>query len=205
MPCAKATKFWSSIISTKICRVVEIEIEENFRLTEAAEKFFKRYTKARNAKRRNFKAIDDFGRRKLADLKIAESKKCGRSDRRRETSESLSEIAGEKPRKTTAKSKRQTRRKIYRRAALISSDGFEILVGKGSKDNDFLTFRVAKSIDLWLHAADYPGSHVVVKNPNRKEIPPQNFARSRANRRFFQQGRKQVESRRALHAEEICQ
>ncbi|HEY8413594.1 MAG TPA: NFACT RNA binding domain-containing protein, partial [Pyrinomonadaceae bacterium] len=25
--------------------------------------------------------------------------------------------------------------------------------------------------DLWLHAGDYPGSHVVVRNPTRKEIP----------------------------------
>jgi predicted ribosome quality control (RQC) complex YloA/Tae2 family protein len=53
----------------------------------------------------------------------------------------------------------------------VSSEGFEILVGKGAKDNDHLTFRVAKSNDLWLHAADYPGSHVVVRSQNRQEIP----------------------------------
>ena len=52
-----------------------------------------------------------------------------------------------------------------------SSDGYEILDGKKAKDNDYLTSRMAKSFDLWLHAADYPGSHVVVRNPNRKDIP----------------------------------
>jgi len=35
----------------------------------------------------------------------------------------------------------------------------------------YLTFRLARSSDLWLHAADYPGSHVIVRNQNRKEIP----------------------------------
>jgi predicted ribosome quality control (RQC) complex YloA/Tae2 family protein len=53
-----------------------------------------------------------------------------------------------------------------------SSDGFEILVGRTDRDNDNLTFRVAKSHDLWFHAADYPGSHVVLRNPQRKQVPP---------------------------------
>lgn len=53
-----------------------------------------------------------------------------------------------------------------------SSDGYEILVGRADRDNDHLTFRVAKSFDLWFHAADYPGSHVVLRNPQRKPVPP---------------------------------
>jgi predicted ribosome quality control (RQC) complex YloA/Tae2 family protein len=52
-----------------------------------------------------------------------------------------------------------------------SSDGYEMLVGRGARDNDHLTFRVARPHDLWMHAADYPGSHVVVRNPSRQEIP----------------------------------
>lgn len=52
-----------------------------------------------------------------------------------------------------------------------SSDGYEILVGRSSSDNDQLTFRIAKSFDLWFHAADYPGSHVVLRNPQRKAVP----------------------------------
>lgn len=50
--------------------------------------------------------------------------------------------------------------------------GFEVLVGKGARENDELTFRVAAPHDLWLHAAGYAGSHVVVRNPERlAEIP----------------------------------
>ena len=55
----------------------------------------------------------------------------------------------------------------------VSSEGIEILVGKKAADNDQLTFRVARSLDFWLHAADYPGSHVVVRNPNRQPDIPQ--------------------------------
>jgi predicted ribosome quality control (RQC) complex YloA/Tae2 family protein len=50
--------------------------------------------------------------------------------------------------------------------------GFEILVGRGDEDNEVLTFEVAQPHDLWLHVAGgTPGSHVVVRNPGRGEVP----------------------------------
>jgi len=55
----------------------------------------------------------------------------------------------------------------------LSTDGYEILVGRAARDNDQLTFKVARSHDLWLHAADYPGSHVVVRNSARGADIPQ--------------------------------
>jgi predicted ribosome quality control (RQC) complex YloA/Tae2 family protein len=51
--------------------------------------------------------------------------------------------------------------------------GFEVLVGRGERDNDTLTFDVAEPHDLWLHVAGgTAGSHVVVRNPERGEVPP---------------------------------
>ncbi len=51
-------------------------------------------------------------------------------------------------------------------------EGFEILVGKGARDNDELTFRIARPRDLWLHAAGYAGSHVVVRLPEGVDDAP---------------------------------
>lgn len=50
-----------------------------------------------------------------------------------------------------------------RRWRTIELDGFEILVGRGARENDELTFRVARPRDLWLHAHGHAGSHVVVR------------------------------------------
>jgi predicted ribosome quality control (RQC) complex YloA/Tae2 family protein len=51
-------------------------------------------------------------------------------------------------------------------------DGFEVLVGRGDEDNDYLTFEVAAPRDLWLHVAGgTPGSHVVVRNPAGGDVP----------------------------------
>jgi predicted ribosome quality control (RQC) complex YloA/Tae2 family protein len=54
----------------------------------------------------------------------------------------------------------------------IQIEGFTVLVGKGDADNDALTFRVGEPHDFWLHVAGTPGSHVVVRNPDRLEELP---------------------------------
>lgn len=54
----------------------------------------------------------------------------------------------------------------------IELDGWEILVGRSASDNDYLTFRMAKGRDLWLHVGGgTPGSHVVVRNETGGEPP----------------------------------
>lgn len=54
----------------------------------------------------------------------------------------------------------------------VPHDGFEILVGRGARENDTLTFGVAEPHDFWLHVAGYTGSHVVVRNPEElAELP----------------------------------
>ena len=59
-----------------------------------------------------------------------------------------------------------------RRYRTIVVNDFEILVGRGDEDNDFLTFEVAAPHDLWMHVADgTPGSHVIVRNPKDGEVP----------------------------------
>jgi predicted ribosome quality control (RQC) complex YloA/Tae2 family protein len=54
----------------------------------------------------------------------------------------------------------------------VEVEGWEVLVGKAATDNDYLTLKVAKPHDFWLHVAGVPGSHVVIRNPDKlPEIP----------------------------------
>lgn len=41
--------------------------------------------------------------------------------------------------------------------------GFEVLIGRNNNQNDYLTFRVAGDYDLWFHAQEIPGSHVLLR------------------------------------------
>jgi len=143
---------------------IAVEADENLSITEAAEKCFKRYTKARNAAS------------EIAKRKETVQKELERWEHERERLERAAEERDEQyfaePEEKQKPAVRAKKTAAFNGArSFTSSDGFEILVGKRAKDNDHLTFRVAGSLDMWLHAADYPGSHVVVRNPSRREIP----------------------------------
>lgn len=53
----------------------------------------------------------------------------------------------------------------------VSMDGVELLVGRNARDNDALTFRIARGNDLWFHVRDYPGSHVVARTDKGQPLP----------------------------------
>ncbi len=56
----------------------------------------------------------------------------------------------------------------------ISSDGFDIYVGKNNYQNEYISFKLAENSDWWFHAKKLPGSHVIVKS-NGQEIPDSTF------------------------------
>ena len=60
----------------------------------------------------------------------------------------------------TAKAKGKPGRTPYR--AFFARSGRKLLVGKGAADNDALTLHVARPHDLWLHAKERTGAHVIV-------------------------------------------
>ena len=53
----------------------------------------------------------------------------------------------------------------------VSSEGFEVLCGKSGAGNDLIVQRLASGEDIWFHAANVPGSHVLIKVAGRgKEL-----------------------------------
>jgi predicted ribosome quality control (RQC) complex YloA/Tae2 family protein len=147
---------------------IEIKIDENQSLQDEAAQRFRQYTKAKTA------AEEIASRLTQVDRETAELER--RLQQLDEIIQSRDEAALESfekpapaPKAPAKKSSRNEKLSGVRR--YLSTDGYEILVGRAARDNDNLTFRVAQPNDLWMHAGDYPGSHVVVRNPTRKEIP----------------------------------
>lgn len=73
------------------------------------------------------------------------------------------------PGRTKIKHKREKR--VARPLSFVSTDGFQLFVGKNNKQNDFLTTKMARAEDIWLHAKDIPGAHVIIRTEG-KEAPP---------------------------------
>lgn len=69
----------------------------------------------------------------------------------------------------------------------VSSDGITILIGKNNRQNDALTLQTAKSDNLWLHAKNIPGSHVIIDFEG--EPPEQTLKEAAALAAYYSQAR----------------
>ena len=72
----------------------------------------------------------------------------------------------------------------------ISSDGFDMYVGKNNIQNEHLTFKVATGNDWWFHAKQMPGSHVLLKTDG-KEVPDRTFEEAASLAAYYSKGREQ--------------
>lgn len=70
----------------------------------------------------------------------------------------------------------------------ISSDGYDMYVGKNNFQNDELTFKFATGNDWWFHAKQMPGSHVIVKC-NNEEPPIRTFEEAASLAAYFSKGK----------------
>jgi predicted ribosome quality control (RQC) complex YloA/Tae2 family protein len=138
---------------------IDIEVDENVSLQEEAARRFRQYGKAKRA------------REEIAERMVQIERELAQLERKLpqiETviAEDATTSTPKTPKKPPPKQPTLPGVRRYR-----SSDGYEVLVGRAARDNDNLTFKIAQPNDLWLHAGDYPGSHVVIRNSTRKEIP----------------------------------
>ena len=148
--------------------VIEIEVDENRSLQDEAAASFSRFTKGK-------RAVEEIGVRLLQlDRELGELEKkqvkLANAIATRDV-ETLSSLDKPKARAAPATKKQKASPSLPGMRRYRSSDGYEVIVGRTARDNDALTFRVARPNDLWLHAGDYPGSHVIIRNPSRNEIP----------------------------------
>jgi predicted ribosome quality control (RQC) complex YloA/Tae2 family protein len=165
---------------------IAIPIEDAKTPQEAAEIYFRRYTKSRNA-----------AQTVAERLKLTEEKLTAARERLRIVDEAianrdvefLTAAAETKQQIKPGRAKKKNEPEVKGVRRFASSDGYEILVGKKAADNDFLTFRIARSRDIWMHAADYPGSHVVVRRRNKEEIPHRTLVEAAQLAAFYSDAR----------------
>ena len=143
----------------------DMEIALDVALTPAqnAQKYFKRYRKARVAqdlaKEQKEKTLREMEllEQALFDLEESETEQDMADVRK-----ALEEGGIVKPAAAKGRKKKQ-KQPDSAPMRFLAPDGTEIIVGKNSAQNDRVT-GAAKGTDTWLHAKDMPGSHVIVKS-----------------------------------------
>ena len=71
----------------------------------------------------------------------------------------------------------------------VEHEGWQILIGKSAAGNEYITMKLARPDDLWLHAEGMPGSHVVVRNPDKRDIPERVLKRAASLAAYYSKGR----------------
>jgi predicted ribosome quality control (RQC) complex YloA/Tae2 family protein len=92
--------------------------------------------------------------------------------------------------KTKRIKKKEKPKERFSPREFFTSDGWKILVGKNSKENDYLTFKIARPYDFWFHAQDVGGSHLVLKRENKNQQPsPRTLIQAAKIAAYFSQAR----------------
>lgn len=136
---------------------LEIELDVTLTPSQNAQRYFKKYQKLKEAAKHLTNLIEETKATivylESVDTMLGQASLAEIDEIREELIE-------------TGYLKRRHREKIHKRQKperYLATDGKTIiLVGKNNLQNDELTFKMAKKGELWFHAKDIPGSHVVI-------------------------------------------
>lgn len=141
------------------CRPMTVELDVKLSPAQNAQRYFKLYQKARSAQKLAQEQLD----RTEEELTYLENQM---ENLRKSTDESeLAEIRAELAQfgyvKQTQNRRQMKQLPPSKPLHFVSKSGIDILVGKNNVQNDKLTF-TANANEIWLHAKDMPGSHVII-------------------------------------------
>lgn len=165
--------------------MIQIPLDETMTPQENAKKYFDKYSKLKRTK----EALDTLLQETGDEIKhlesIAASLDIASSEEDLvQIKEEMMEYGYVKRKNTGGKKAKVTSRPYH----YISSDGYDIYVGKNNFQNDELSFKFASGNDWWFHAKGQPGSHVIVKSKN-EELPDRTFEEAGKLAAYYSKGR----------------
>lgn len=165
---------------------ITIPLDDTISVMDNAKKYFDKYTKLK----RTCEALENIVLETKAEIDHLESVLTSldmalTENDLKEIKEELI-LSGYIKRKGPAK-KEKIKNEPYH---YISSDGFDMYVGKNNLQNEEITFKLANGGDWWFHSKNFPGSHVIVKT-NGKELPDSTYEEAARLAAFYSKGRDQ--------------
>lgn len=148
---------------------IDIPLDERLGASANAQRYFRKYSKARTAIHEKQAQLEDNAKdiayleSVIQNIEAADNVPLLESIR-----DELEETGYVRRRQKAAQRKRKKEKPEPIRYEL--SDGTEVLVGRNNIENDWLTMKHASKTDVWMHTKDIPGSHVIVKMENGRNV-----------------------------------
>ncbi len=148
---------------------VKIPLDPQKTAFENSQSFFARY----NKKKRAAEALAVHIRETEEELDYARSALHALSlcDNIEDIKELRQEMAGAGILKKTAGKKGKDKTPKAKPLHYVTADGYDIYIGKNNLQNDELSFKLAEGKDMWFHAKQIPGSHVIVRRKGKEDLP----------------------------------
>ena len=162
--------------------LLEIPLDKKYSPQYNAKRYFKKYTKLKNALEivsgQKKETLDEI---KYIDSIVYELDNCSCLNDVQQVYDEIyeneifknvfSHKRSNKP-KNTKKPKKMTSNKYVSFNPLkYIIEGYTVYVGRNNKENDYLTNKFASKNDIWFHAKDIHGSHVILKIVDNKNVP----------------------------------
>ncbi len=167
---------------------VEIPLDPDLSPREMSVKYFERYNKLKRTFEAESKLIVETKAEALHLESISTALDIAESE------EDLADVKMELIDSGYVHSSLKNRKKSKNKPLhYISSDGFDIYIGKNNYQNDELTFKFASNADLWFHAKQMPGSHVILRTEGKSmdQVPDRAFEEAAALAAYYSKGREQ--------------
>ena len=148
---------------------ITIPLDEKISAAANAQKYFKKYSKARTAIHEKQAQLEDNERdieyleSVIQNIEAADSVPLLESIR-----DELEQTGYVRRRQKASQRKRKPAKPDPLKYTL--SDGTPVLVGRNNIENDWLTMKFASKTDVWMHTKDIPGSHVIVRLEDGRNV-----------------------------------
>lgn len=162
---------------------ITIKLDKRFLPSINAKRFFKKYSKLKNAlaivseqKEDTLKELD------YIESVVYELENCSTIEEVGAIFDEISEndIFKDKKELNTSKKSKIKKSKFTKNKTVsfnplkYTVDGYTVLVGRNNKENDYLTLKYANKSDIWFHTKDFHGSHTILKIDNNLPFPNDN-------------------------------
>ena len=149
---------------------IKIPLDENKSPSENIQLYYKKYNKLKKSEESAVEQLD----KNIEELTYLNSvlTNLNNSENYTEIDDIKNELIETGYIKFKRNNKNSKKDKPSKPIHLISSEGYDIYVGKNNIQNDYLTLKFANKNHLWLHTKNIPGSHVIIcsDNPSDKAI-----------------------------------
>lgn len=170
---------------------LKIKLDPSLSPSRNAQKYYKKYNKSKTALKEAEKQLKQSREELLyiqSTLAMVET-----ADRIEDIGAIRQELANEGYIKKSANAKRKQKAGQSKPMHFVSSDGFDIYVGRNNTQNDYLTLKLANSSDIWFHTKDIHGSHTVIKLGIDKDVPKNTILEAASLAAYYSKARESTQ------------